>query len=74
MSVCEYCNFDRDGYIRLLPRKGKGTAAVFPRREGTRLLVTGPFKTQVSIPINYCPICGRELEVEKCTDVKQLDD
>lgn len=68
MSVCEYCHYDRDGYIKLLPRKGRGNAAVYPRREGSRLLVTGPFKTQVSIPINYCPICGRELNPKEYED------
>lgn len=65
MSVCEYCHPDLDDYIRLLPRKGKGTAAIYPSNHGSRLVVSGPFNTKLSIPIKYCPICGRELEGEQ---------
>lgn len=55
--MCDYCTTDRDGYSVYLPREGTGNAHI----RGSVIEVSGPNRTRLSIKINYCPICGREL-------------
>lgn len=64
MASCDYCHEDREGYVRFLPREGTGRASI--HRDGfchdTRLEISGPNRTRISIKIKFCPMCGRKLE------------
>ena len=58
---CDYCQEDRDEYVRQLPREGKGNAAILSSFGKRYMCVRGPYRTEFRIAINYCPMCGRKL-------------
>lgn len=56
--MCEFCHEDREGFMRYLPREGTGNAHV----RGAAIEVSGPHHTRLTIPIDFCPKCGRKLK------------
>lgn len=59
---CEYCGTDRDGFSEYLPRVGKGNAHIWKSSiEGWIIDIRGPYRTGLTIKIDYCPKCGRKL-------------
>ena len=67
MNICPYCHEDVDGYVRFLPRSGAGKACIHQRHPingGWQLEVSQHSGTRVNIKINFCPVCGRRLEVQ----------
>lgn len=58
--MCDYCTTDRDGFVSLLPRKGTGNAHI----RKAAIEVSGPNRTRLTIPIEFCPKCGRKLKEE----------
>lgn len=66
MSKCVYCTEDVDGYVTYLPRVGEGNAALHVSTvTGSALVIRGPHKTHVRVPVNFCPMCGRDLKKEE---------
>ena len=61
---CPYCTEDCDGYVSILPRTGKGRASIQNTMKGPHIAVSLPHKTQLDIPITFCPMCGRRLKYE----------
>lgn len=65
MSKCQYCTEDAEGYVSCLPREGNGNAALHDSAsKGPVLVIRGPYKMRVEIPVNFCPMCGRYLKKE----------
>lgn len=64
MARCVYCTQDADGWSMILPREGRGiTASIHDKLfKGKVLVMRGPNKTRVEIPVNFCPMCGRDLK------------
>ena len=65
-NICPYCNEDTDGYVRFLPRSGTGKARIHqhhPIHGGWQLEVSQRSSARMNIKINFCPVCGRRLEV-----------
>ncbi len=61
---CDYCQGDADGFVTKLPQKsGQGSAYIFDSFWGAVLRISLPFKKQCEYEINYCPMCGRKLNV-----------
>lgn len=65
MNGCKYCTEDRDGYVPFLPRTGKGRASIHDGMGGPHILISGPNRMQMDIPIDFCPKCGRKLKAEE---------
>lgn len=65
MSRCVYCVEDPDGYVTYLPRRGEGNAALhYSATKNPALIIRGPHKMRVEVPVNFCLICGRDLRKE----------
>ena len=61
-NCCDYCTPDSEGYVQKLPREGNINAAMLDFVcQGTVLLARGPYKSRAEFPINFCPMCGRDL-------------
>ena len=61
MSRCEYCTEDTDGYVRGLDKNCHLVIYNnFPESDG-KILNVNWYGKQMKVPINYCPICGRNL-------------
>lgn len=58
MSNCRYCTMDYDDYV--LPLEKNGHVFLYPSI-GAWSLQVNVHKWSKQIPINYCPICGRDL-------------
>lgn len=60
---CIYCDGDREGFVRFLPKVNKGfNAYISKERMGTvRLIVSGANKKQGVFDIEFCPMCGKKL-------------
>lgn len=64
MDVCEFCHEDKDGYVACLGRDGTGSAHIaqsHPTNGGWKLCVSSGKRVRMTVKINFCPICGREL-------------
>ena len=62
MNNCQYCHTDSDGYIAFLPRTGVGNAVLrIPTSSMPFINVSGPNRTRLQIPVEFCPKCGRNL-------------
>ena len=59
MSKCEYCHTDIDDYVKPLDKN----AHVYINLSGihSNNLHINWYGKQMNLPINYCPICGRNL-------------
>lgn len=74
MSKCVYCTEDVDGYVTYLPREGEGNAALhYSAARGPVLVIRGPHKMRVEIPVNFCPMCGRDLKKKATPETKRQD-
>lgn len=74
MSKCVYCTEDVDGYVTYLPREGEGNAALhYSAARGPELVIHGPHKTCVRVPVNFCPMCGRDLKKKATPETKSQD-
>ncbi len=63
LKPCPFCHEDLDGYTRFLPRKGVGN--IFIHRaaiDGWQLNFSGKYRSKAEVKINFCPMCGRDLE------------
>lgn len=59
---CDYCDGDRDDYVRLLPKFSKGFNAFVSKHnvDKPQLVVTAPYMEGIFL-IHYCPMCGKKL-------------
>ena len=56
---CEYCHTDLDGYI--VPIDKNGHAYLNERNRYSWVLTIKACGWYKDIPINFCPMCGRQL-------------
>lgn len=63
MANCLYCKGDADGFVKYLPKigRGNGNAVVHRSLWGSKLLVSLPFGKKLEYEIHYCPMCGEKL-------------
>lgn len=61
--ACDYCETDRDDYVKPLDKNGH----LFICYGGMEqvVLYLSANRWHGSVPINYCPICGRNLRKRK---------
>ncbi len=55
--MCDYCEYDRDGYISTFGKNGH--VVLNPYKAELKVSYYG---NQLNISIKYCPMCGRELK------------
>lgn len=61
--TCPYCTEDKDGFTSLLPRLGKGKVSIRSHSfNGPVLEISLPYKERLTVPIAFCPVCGRKLK------------
>jgi len=68
MSKCEYCHTDRDGYIKPLDKNAHvylWLSGVYSNNLHIKL-----YGREMHLPINYCPICGRDLKIKETVEIK----
>ena len=67
MSLCVYCDDDRDDFVKPLPKLKKGFNA-FISKVGhfgqPYIAITGKYYGKGEFAINYCPMCGKKLVEE----------
>ena len=56
---CEYCIYDRDDCVRSLDKRGHVSIQGVNGNRHLNIRFNGILRT---VPIKYCPMCGRELE------------
>ena len=63
--MCEYCEEDKDGYVKFLPKCVKGfNAYIYKTRMNTSrsfLTIRGAYSKEGIFNINFCPMCGKKL-------------
>ena len=55
---CPYCEEDKDGYRQAFD---KNAHVFICRNVGELVLRIRYYKEKLMVPINYCPMCGKEL-------------
>ena len=68
MGKCEYCYTDSDGYIKPLDKNCHVFINLLGMHPNT--LEINWYGKQMSLPINYCPICGRDLKIKETVKIK----
>lgn len=60
--MCDYCEADRDGYVKFLPKVLKGFNASIHKgsMNEARLFISGA-RQKGSFNIKFCPMCGKKL-------------
>ena len=61
--MCNYCEYDRDDYIRAIEKHGH--IVLQPETAELRIRYYG---NRSYVSINYCPMCGRNLKESDKSD------
>lgn len=60
--MCEYCEEDKDGYVKFLPKCVRGfNAYIYKSMNTPRLTIRGAYSKEGIFNINFCPMCGKKL-------------
>lgn len=68
MGKCEYCHTDSNDYIKPLDKNCHvfiNLLGIHPNK-----LTINWYGKQMDLPINYCPICGRDLRNKETVEIK----
>lgn len=63
MGNCEYCDGDRDDFVKELPKANKGFNGYVWKygMDAPHLVFTAKGHHKCVFNINYCPMCGKKL-------------
>ena len=59
-DYCNYCQTDKDGYVRPLDKNGH--MYIWPYNSQLRIRYYGQ---SLGVEVKYCPMCGRKLREEE---------
>lgn len=59
--MCDYCTEDADGYVKGLDKNCHVTIHKNYPVSSDKVLVVRWYGKEMRVPINYCPMCGKEL-------------
>ena len=69
MTNCKYCMENSDGYIRALDNNGHAHIFLSHTPKKHKVLHIRYCGKTLEIPINFCPICGREFTDSNLYDI-----